>query len=183
MRYTEDLMTEHRAIERLLVVLESMSARLERGERIPPANMSDVVEFIAVFADKCHHGKEEGLLFPAMEAAGVPREGGPIGQMLEEHATGRAFVAEMRHASETYAGDPAAGAEFASGARGYAELLRAHIAKEDSVLYPMADKFLPVAVKMDLAEQFDGVERDVIGEGRHEAFHAMLERMESDYAA
>jgi hemerythrin-like domain-containing protein len=35
------------------------------------------MEFLTVFVDKCHHGKEEEFLFPALEAAGIAREGGP----------------------------------------------------------------------------------------------------------
>jgi hemerythrin-like domain-containing protein len=36
-----------------------------------------MMEFLSVFADTCHHGKEEDFLFPGLEAAGIPNEGGP----------------------------------------------------------------------------------------------------------
>jgi len=41
--------------------------------------------FLEVFVDKCHHGEEEKVLFPAMEEAGIPRQGVPIGVMIYEY--------------------------------------------------------------------------------------------------
>ncbi len=71
-----------------------------------------------MFADQCHHGKEEDLLFPAMEAAGIPRESGPIGVMLEEHNIGRQYVRGMAEAVSGYrAGETQAGRAFAQNAK------------------------------------------------------------------
>lgn len=82
MKPTEQLKEEHKAIKLMLKVLEAMCRRLENKENIPKEHFEKVLEFIKVFADKCHHGKEEDLLFPAMEKAGIPREGGPLNVML-----------------------------------------------------------------------------------------------------
>lgn len=51
-----------------------------------------IVQFFQVFADKCHHGKEENLLFPELERSGSPKERGPIAVMLAEHEQGQSFV-------------------------------------------------------------------------------------------
>ena len=51
-----------------------------------------------MFADKCHHGKEEDVLFPELEKAGIARQGGPIGVMLHEHVSGREFIRRMSEA-------------------------------------------------------------------------------------
>ena len=75
MQPTEDLMTEHRAIERMLAILEAISGRLEEGEATDARHLEQIIEFLQVFGDRCHHAKEEDLLLPAMEDAGVPREG------------------------------------------------------------------------------------------------------------
>lgn len=60
--------------------------------------LEGIMEFLMVFVDKCHHGKEEDFLFPALEAAGVARDGGPIGVMLHEHERGRRHIADMKNA-------------------------------------------------------------------------------------
>ncbi|MGC8874196.1 MAG: hemerythrin domain-containing protein [Chloroflexia bacterium] len=183
MRPTEELMTEHRAIERMLRILGRIAGHLEAGRATDPADLEAIVQFIRVFADRCHHGKEEDLLFRAMEAAGVPRQGGPIGVMLAEHTLGREYVQGMADAIGPYAaGDTGAGARFAENARGYIALLSQHIAKEDQILYPLADRVLSEDTQAELSRGFARVEAERVGPGRHEAFHALLDRLEAAYA-
>jgi hemerythrin-like domain-containing protein len=174
-------MTEHRAIERMLAVLESAAARLEAGERLRPGLFREAVDFVRNFADRCHHGKEEGNLFPRMEARGVPRNGGPLGMMLMEHDQGRAFVGAVAGAIDAYeAGDESAARVIAENARGYAGLLRQHIMKEDNVLFPMADGVLSVDDQQELAQTFDRIETEVMGPGVHERYHQLLDDLERE---
>ena len=57
------LMIEHRLIERVIKVLPEMSKRMtERGE-IEPNLIDTTVDFIRMYADRTHHGKEEEILF------------------------------------------------------------------------------------------------------------------------
>ncbi|MGQ9458473.1 MAG: hemerythrin domain-containing protein [Anaerolineae bacterium] len=183
MRPTEQLMEEHRAIQTMLNILSSACRKWEAGEAVAPDDLEQMLEFIQVFADRCHHGKEEDLLFKAMEEAGVPREGGPIGVMLLEHDQGRQFVRGMREALALYrSGDPRARSAFVHNARSYVTLLSQHISKEDNILYPIADLHLTEAQQQELLEGFARVEEERIGPGRHEAFHRLLERLERVYA-
>jgi len=173
----DDLIHEHEAIRFALRVLERMADLAEGGAAVDADDQARLIAFIQEFADKCHHGKEEGLLFPALEAAGVAREGGPVGAMLEEHEAGRAFVGRMEAAFR----DGSRGRNFAAAARGYVELLRAHIEKENKVLFPMAERRLEPSILEELYSRFEDHERDVIGSGRHEELHAMLEDFERKY--
>ena len=70
MTATEELMTEHRAIERMLAVLESAAGRLEAGERVRPDVFREALDFVRNFADRCHHGKEEENSSPAWRSWG-----------------------------------------------------------------------------------------------------------------
>src|SRR5512146_2547959 len=124
-----DLLNDHQAILSALNILEKMVAAEKKNEPVHPQDIQSFIGFLKEFADKCHHGKEEGLLFPAMIGAGVPDRGGPIGGMMSEHVTGRGFIHEMGEAL-TPAFDPV---RFAKAARGYIALLRAHIQKENMV--------------------------------------------------
>jgi hemerythrin-like domain-containing protein len=182
MKATEELKKEHEGIKLMLGILDEMSARLEAGEALDPEHLDGVVEFIQVFADQCHHAKEEGLLFPAMEKAGIQRDRGPIGVMLYEHGEGRKFVQAMKMAVERYrGGDEAAGAAIVDSARKYTGLLMPHIHKEDNILYPIADSTLSPEEGDRLAEAFERIEIEVIGLARHEHFHEFLGRMAAEY--
>jgi hemerythrin-like domain-containing protein len=163
----------------MLTVAEKAAQRLAAGKEVSPQVFTDTVDFLRNFADKCHHGKEENQLFPAMEKAGIPRQGGPIGVMLVEHDQGRAFIRSMDEAGQRYAsGDAAARAPLAAAVRGYVELLRGHIYKEDTILFPMADSVLPASEQARLGKAFEDVEANVMGPGVHERYHAMLDEME-----
>lgn len=184
MKPTTELSHEHQAILLLIRVLETMSGRLEAGEPVDPGHLEKAVDFIKVFADKCHHGKEEDLLFPAMEKAGIPRSGGPLGVMLSEHVAGRSYVKAMTESLPgIQKGDQAAARAFAENARKYGALLTQHIHKEDHVLYPMADARLSPSQQKELEACFADVEEKVIGHGKHEEYHRLLKELEAAYLA
>jgi len=182
MKPTEQLKEEHKAIKLMLRIAEKVNEKLEAGEEVNPEHLEQIVEFIRVFADKCHHGKEEDLLFVAMEEAGIPKEGGPIGVMLAEHDMGRSYVRGLSQAVARYkAGDRGVSPAIIENARNYVALLSQHIDKEDNILYPMADMHLSEAQQEELLEGFEKVEREKIGPGRHEEFHKLLDHLQEVY--
>lgn len=182
MKPTEELSKEHQAILAMIGILARIADRLQEGMPVEPDDLDQAVQFLRVFADKCHHAKEEGLLFPAMEIAGIPRDRGPIGVMLAEHAEGRKYVEAMaKSIAGLRRGDEHAAAAFAAAARGYGDVLAQHIAKEDRVLYPMADARLTGAQQDELEKGFAEVEETIIGGGRHEEYERLLERLEKAY--
>lgn len=151
------LREEHRCIVRVLDVLERLLARAQRGDW-DFDTLDDCVAFFRLFADACHHGKEEDLLFPALEEQGMPRDAGPIAVMLMEHQRGRAFVAQMAGAcAGARGGDIDDRAKLINAGRGYIDLLRQHILKEDNVLFNMADQIVPGPQCLRLCADYDVV--------------------------
>jgi hemerythrin-like domain-containing protein len=137
---TSRLREEHKHILDVANALAVLVRAAEEG-RWDFDGFDDCVTFIRLFADACHHGKEEDLLFPELEAAGMPRDHGPIAVMLQEHQQGRAYARHMAGALDAArAGDPDAQATLRNAATGYVNLIRAHIQKEDNVLFQMADQ-------------------------------------------
>lgn len=110
MKATEELKNEHEGIALMLRVMQVIGEKAGRGETLDSAHLDGIIAFLTVFVDTCHHGKEEEFLFPALEAAGVARQNGPIGVMLSEHESGRKRVARIKEAWGGYgAGDRSAG--------------------------------------------------------------------------
>jgi len=182
MKATDELKGEHAVIKRMLAVAGALAARLERGDAVPAEHLAAVVDFIRGFADRCHHSKEEDLLFAALAEVGFGRETGPVAVMLAEHDEGRAYVREMDAASADYRkGDAAAAGRFAAAARNYADLLAQHINKEDNILYEMADARLSPAQQRDLEVGFERVEAEKIGPGEHERLMAIVPTLEAYY--
>lgn len=179
---TDQLVKEHVSIQLMLNVLERVSSKLNAGERVSQKHLEQILEFIKVFADQCHHGKEEEFLFPALEKVGIPRDGGPIGVMLAEHTEGRQYVKELGEAIERYGcGDRTAVTALVGSARKYIALLNAHIEKENGILFPMAEEHLPERKKMELLAGFGRVDDEKIGKAKHEHMQSILKRLTTEY--
>jgi hemerythrin-like domain-containing protein len=143
METIDTLMSEHRLIERALDGLTVFADEVRRKSADDKDELGRFVTFIREFADAHHHGKEEDILFTAMVEAGFPRQGGPVAVMLMEHDRGRAFVTVLAGlAGQDAPWSPDDRQELAEAAHGFADLLHAHIHKEDAVLYPMAEQRL-----------------------------------------
>jgi len=172
------LRKEHDAIVRMLGVAEVVAHKLTRGEAVAPETLFGLQEFFITFADTCHHGKEEGLLFPLLEKKGIAKNGGPLGIMLMEHDESREFVQQMKQSAADYAaGKPKAGDRWAVAASSYSEILRQHIFKENNVLFCMAERILSDAEQAELASAFDKVETERMGGGTHERIHALMNKL------
>lgn len=173
---TQDLLNEHEAILHVFTILDKMLTSLDANEERDLNFADELVHFLTIFADKCHHGKEEGFLFKELEALGVPNQGGPIGVMLQEHVMGRQLIASMREALQ--------GADleaFKLHAVEYRDLLRQHIQKENAVIFRLADQLISDERQMELFEKFEEHEENVIGHGVHEQLHAQIHAWETLY--
>jgi hemerythrin-like domain-containing protein len=173
-----DLMREHEAIQIALNVIELMSERVRLDKGIDPEDVRDMIRFLRVFADECHHGKEELFLFPALEEIGVQKEGGPIGIMLAQHKRGRELVNQMALSLKS---DSINKDAFVESASNYVSLLREHIEKENTLTFPFTDANLPESKQEELMSDFERLEKEVIGDGVHEELHTLLERFSLEY--
>jgi len=181
-RATEILSNEHRIIEQVLDCLERMVERVESGGALEAEHARSAVDFFRNFADRCHHGKEEAHLFPAMEARGFPRNGGPTGVMLYEHDLGRGHVRGMEAAiAGAAARDAQARQKFVRHARAYLDLLRQHIEKEDHCLFRMADEAMTAEDQAALLAAFERVEAEEMGTGTHEKFLGLADQLADQY--
>lgn len=182
MKPTEDLIAEHNAVLVALQILEKIEGALAAGVADAQEHLDQLIDFFKGFVDRCHHGKEEDVLFPELERRGVRREGGPIGVMLAEHDVGRRHIREMANGlAHLRRGDGDAVGAIRENASGYRDLLRAHIHKENDVLFPMADRLLLDDDAAKIIERFEEIERDRVGAGKHEAYHDMLHRLGEIY--
>jgi hemerythrin-like domain-containing protein len=175
---TETLKHEHKIVLLVLTGAEREARAIQGGSQVHVEDIEQMVDFFKNFVDRCHHGKEERHLFPAMHGKGMPLEAGPIAVMLNEHEQGRAAVRAIAGALDRVKAQEAdAGRALAEALLGYVELLRNHIAKEDNVLFPMADRMLSEPEQGTLAVLFDKVETEEIGAGVHERYHELAHRL------
>ncbi len=138
----ETLTADHRRCDHLLALVESV---IDGGDwDLVASRVRDLGQ-----AMEDHFLFEEETLFPLLEAA-APMASGPTGMMRGEHQQVRRLVTELAAAART---------RDAGECLGLLETLhlvvQQHNAKEDAILYPMADQALG-AVAADLAARFAG---------------------------
>jgi len=152
----ETLMSEHRVIERGLDALDRLCAGLSTDDPDLRVRLGKLVRIFREYADRVHHAKEEDRLFTALAAHGFSTESGPVFVMLSEHQAGRGHVTEL---ADIAGGEGPLTPEEVETARehgpAFSALLRGHIQKEDTILFPMAAQVLQPPVVAQLRTAFD----------------------------
>ena len=148
------LVDEHENILILADSLERECDKVGRGKKINEEFFKNAVDFIRNYADKFHHAKEEEILFK--EFCKTAEKGclhcNPVEQMLYEHNIGREFVKGMENGLKEKNKD-----KIIENSKGYINLIREHIFKENNILYPMAEEALSNDIKKGMLKKFNDV--------------------------
>jgi hemerythrin-like domain-containing protein len=154
---TKNLEDDHVHILRLIDVMEHIT----HTEDPDISNIERIVDIIKNFADGLHHAKEENHFFPLLIERGFSSTQGPVAVMLNEHVTGRSYVKGMADNITLFKnGDNRALSEIFINMKGYADLLRSHISKENNILFRMADKTLSESDHNKLLSRFAETEKN-----------------------
>ena len=175
MKTTHQLSQDHLVILRGLEVLKAAAVSWKTNPLGNDEDCRAVLDFLKTFADRCHHGKEERVLFPRLMELGIPVDDGPLGVMLYEHDQARLLIRNMEDAAENQ--HPS---DFALYAHRYADLLEGHIAKEDNILFRRAESLLSAEDDNALFQRFDEIENEM-GADTHANFHRLLAKLAARY--
>lgn len=178
---SEDLRHEHEGILSGLEILAKIVDQLAANQDVEPGDMGEMINFFRLFADKCHHGKEEDFYFPALLATIAPEQDGAnarlMEQLLAEHDEGREYLARMSEALEK----SLQAEDFTRAATGYVQLMRRHIQRENEDLFPWGDARISADKHVQLLQTFEKFEEEVIGAGIHEKLHQLLHHLAHKY--
>jgi len=148
------LMIEHRQIERMIPVLKEEAKKARAGE-IDTDRISALVDFVRTYADRCHHGKEEEILFAALMEKPMPLDLKTMMEgLMEDHKVSRINTKRVVEAVQSYrAGDDGALSIMADALELLANLYPRHIEAEDKDFFiPCMDLFSKEEQKRMLAQ-------------------------------
>jgi hemerythrin-like domain-containing protein len=152
---------EHVYILKVVDALSVIGSDIEKGKVVEPELFPRIVQFMREFADKCHHAKEEAVLFPLMEEKGVPKTGCPLSALRAEHVKGRVLVGRLEQAAASPFTDSAeARAEICTVIKEIAHLYHDHIWKEDAMVFPMTDNMFSEEEFASMADAFEKAESE-----------------------
>ncbi|WP_242342801.1 PAS domain-containing protein [Anaeromyxobacter terrae] len=157
--WRELLMTDHETTERVFSAAEKA---LGAAEGPSPGLVANLREYLVGYVDRCHNQKEERTVFPLLQRAGMPVEGGPLAVMLAEHGRAKALVERLDVAAAAYvAGDRARLDELREVLGEYAALCKDHFWKENDILYPLAARMLDEETQAGIVGAIEAVEAGI----------------------
>jgi hemerythrin-like domain-containing protein len=149
------LMVEHRLIERMVDLLVAEERKISKHNLPDTDFLLGAADFFRTYADRCHHGKEEDILFKELETKVLADEHTKIlNELKEEHTTARTNVRRLTDARQRLLEGVAGSAEEVQEVLGIlTALYPIHIEKEDRHF------FLPVMDYFTKKEQLDMLHR------------------------
>ena len=132
------LMIEHRLIERMINVVKHKLESSAQTQAIDPFFVDTAVDFMRMYADRTHHGKEEDILFRELQKKELSTEDRlRMDELVEDHIFGRMTTKALVEANRRYrTGDNTALREVRGYLQTIVDFYPPHIEKEDVVCFP-----------------------------------------------
>ncbi len=174
------LMHEHRLIERLVAIVEQRLPEFRKNQRVDSVMIDRVTEFFRMYADRCHHGKEEDILFKSLETKDLsPELTEMMAELVQDHVEGRKMVGALVAANGRYAaGESAAWTEVVDLLERLIVFYPNHIAKEDKHFFFPCMGHYSREEKDVMLDEFSGFDAKLI----HEFFGKVVASMEGSGA-
>ena len=170
------LMKEHRLIERMIRIMQVNLKVIGEEGKVNPAFVDMVVDFIRTYADRCHHGKEEDILFRDLAKKKISDEHRRImHELIEEHKMGRNNVKKMVEAKEKYVqGNKDALKDVVSNMEILVKFYPKHIEKEDKRFFIPCMKYFIDSEKDAMLNEMWEFDKNMI----HEKYTKVVEGYE-----
>jgi hemerythrin-like domain-containing protein len=169
-------MIEHRLIERMISVIKDALLQIEATHRTDSVFIDIAVDFIRIYADRTHHGKEEDILFRELSKRSLSAEDKNVmEELIEEHIFGRQTTKALVEANTRYRnGDESALADIASKLQTLVEFYPKHIEKEDKIFFPASRVYFTDQEDQAMLAEFWEFDRKMI----HEKYKSVVEGLE-----
>ena len=171
------LMIEHRLIERMILLIKDALLQIEVTHKSDPVFVDIAVDFIRIYADRTHHGKEEDILFRELSSRPLATEDKRVmKELIEEHIFGRQTTKALVEANTRYRnGDESALADIANRLQTLVEFYPEHIEKEDKIFFPASMAYFTDKEDQAMLAEFWEFDRKMI----HEKYKSVVEGLET----
>lgn len=170
------LMIEHRLIERMFEAVKREIQVIKTQGEASETFLDTVADFIRMYADKTHHGKEEHILFRDLaKKEMLPEDQQMLQELLDEHRQGRELVAELLQAEQScLRGQKDALERIVADLEKLLKFYPEHIRKEDKIFFPRSEQYLTEPEQEAMIREFWEFDRKMI----HEKYRSVVEQME-----
>lgn len=171
---TEDLMREHSALNRVLLIYEEIIKRMEQNES-SVKSLEQSITIILDFIENYHEKLEESYIFPLFEKnkKHVPL----VKTLLKQHRSGRDVTTKLKNLADKHKiMDKKTKKMVVTLLKKFIRMYRPHAAREDTILFPMIRSLMSQKEFEELGEKFEDLEHELFGK---EGFFGILKRIEN----
>ncbi|NLD82372.1 MAG: cation-binding protein [Smithella sp.] len=160
----------------MLRSFESEISKINEQKKVNPLFIDTAVDFIRIYADRLHHGKEEDILFRDLMKKKLSQEHARIiDELMEDHRYARKTTGMLVDAKERYLKGENTVEEVITLMKELARFYPVHIEKEDKhFFFPCQEYFSKEELDKMLAEFYE-FDRKMI----HEKYEKIVNRMET----
>jgi len=169
------LMVEHRLIERAVEQIRA-SAKECKQNNVCFTDLGQLIDFLSSYADLCHHGKEEKILFVECEGKHLPADlKNLMHELIHEHVAFR----KMRERMVVFNQEMACGRtvnleKLDELIEVFCSRLQEHIKKEDTLFFPQAMKYFNADEQSQMLDKFRNFDQGVM----HEKYRLLISELE-----
>jgi|SRR5665647_1942881 len=166
------LMIEHRLIQQMLNLIQRKLEEVTQTHSIDPYFVDTAVDFILVYADRTHHGKEEDILFKELRNKHLSKDDlQMMDQLIEDHIFCRYTTKALIEANNKYRrGNKASLSVVTSCLKTLVEFYPEHMKKEDEVFFPASRTYFSNEEDQAILAEFWEFDRKMI----HEKYKAVV---------
>jgi len=171
----EDLMREHGALRRILLIYHEWIKRLATKRYTQIETLTESSRIVRSFVEDYHEKLEEEYLFPRFKKAGKLLD--LVNVLLQQHQAGRRLTDATLQLSNTRSLNNATDKQtLTSSLSAFIRMYEPHAAREDTVLFPAFHELLPAVEYDNLGDAFEDKEHELFGDN---GFEDMVDRVAS----
>ena len=177
------LREEHGATMKMLAALQRFIAQAVELKESETKDLEELIEFFEIYVDRCHHQKEEQVVFPALSRTLAVGIDSLIDSLIKDHRAARTIMEQISSTAVTLNScSEAERCELEERVDLYVELVRKHIRKENSELLPVIEELLSEPERLQMAGEFHAVELATLGSSGLKKFFVSLKRLSQKYS-
>lgn len=174
----EDLVEEHSILNRLFLIYDELSFRLENGLRFPTSALTNAAQIARNFAEDYHEKLEDDYIFPAFQKD--ERLSGLVKALKAQHDLGRQLTDYiLAHANESDLSDETQQMTLADVMRFYVRLFHSHQSRENGILFPAFQRIVPKEEYIKIGKKFDERKNQVFGKDGLQKIVADISKIEA----
>jgi hemerythrin-like domain-containing protein len=172
------LMAEHRIIEKMIALMEREIEKMKEYNKANPLFIDTAVDFIRMYADRTHHGKEEDILFRELKKKNLsPNLSKIMQELIEEHIWARGKVSKLVDAKNSYSkGNVEAVNEIVNLMSELTNFYPQHIKKEDKNFFIPTLKYFSDEEQESMLQEFWDFDKTLI----HEKYKKVIEDLSNN---